>query len=378
MAAALPATAAMESPLLPTPRSHTHTIIPHGHTRRVPVEAACRVMEIPQSLLCCCQNTPSQSNTTAEHAAPEPLAEGPQEVAAVQPAQTKPLEKSVKKKSVEFEDEPIPVAITFLPKKETTPRRSASVSSDEHSEILSADGAEAQPTRSWLRCCDTSYVDEPQDEAEPEEVAPPLPVECSASPRTEDHLEPPQSAQEVSCWSPGICGTCSRPGHESISTYTEESLPQLEHAPAEYPEESQLPVVYAPVEYPEEQQTQVVHKRVGPEEVEAVASPEKVVKRDLIQDAAKPRGKHVVYIDHYPEGFVKSYFGDDESEQIPDNYTDFRFNKATEVLFAAGTALGVVVTGGAVVLGGAALTAGLTVGIAATELYKRVTNNYNI
>lgn len=40
--------------------------------------------------------------------------------------------------------------------------------------------------------------------------------------------------------------------------------------------------------------------------------------------------------------------------------------------------MGVAVVGGAAVLGAAALTAGLTAGIAAKELYKRFTNNYDI
>lgn len=40
--------------------------------------------------------------------------------------------------------------------------------------------------------------------------------------------------------------------------------------------------------------------------------------------------------------------------------------------------MSVVAAGGAVVLGTAALTAGLTVGIAALEIYKRVANNYDI
>ncbi|KAL8453872.1 hypothetical protein Emag_001680 [Eimeria magna] len=362
MAAPLFATATMESPLLPAPRTHTHTIIPHGHTRRVPVEAAC-----------------STSLAFLKTVSPqEPLADGSQEVAAVQMAKNQPLERTIKKKSVEFEDDPIPVAITFLPKEETSPRRLDSISSFKHPHGLSADGAESQPTGSWLRCCNMSYVDGPQEETEPEELDTTVPVDCAASPRTENHLAPPQSAVDASCWSPGICGGCSKPVHESISTYTEESLPQLERAAAECLEESQLPVVYAPAEYADEHQTQVLHKRFGPEEVDAVALPEKVVKENWTKGTTKPRGKHIVYIDHYPEPFVMSYFGDDESEQIPDHCADFRFNKATDVLFAAGTALGVVVTSGAVVIGAAALTAGLTVGIAATELYKRVTNNYNI
>ncbi|KAL8437162.1 hypothetical protein ACSSS7_001141 [Eimeria intestinalis] len=399
------ATGSMECPMLPTPRTHTHMIIPHGHTRRVPVEAACRVIEIPGSLLCCCQNDPSQSDARVKDAAPawhsrhatlaacaaldiklafvqtvspqQPLAGLPEKAAAVQVVESQTLEKPAQKKSVEFEDEPIPVAITFLPKN-TSPRRSDSVPSDEHSEALPADGAEAQPPGSWLNCCNTSYVNGPREETEPEELPSPEPLERVASPRTENHLVPPQLAGDTSCWSPGICGSCLKLDHESISTYTEEPLPQLEHALAEYPEESRLPVAYAPVEYAEEPHEQVVHRLTGPEKVDALVLSEKIAKMDLVEGATKPRRSHIVYIDHYPEPFVKSYFGDDESEQIPDHCGDFRLNKAAEILFAAGSAVGVVVTGGAVVLGAAALTAGLTVGIAATEVYKRVTNNYNI
>ncbi|KAL8271265.1 hypothetical protein Esti_004831 [Eimeria stiedai] len=369
------ATATMEFPVLPTTRTHTHTIIPHGHTRRVPVEAACRVTEIPGSLLCCFQSTTSRSNTRVEDAAPKPLAEGLEEVAAVQVVKNQPLEKAAKKKTVEFEDEPVPVAITFLPRK-ASPRGADFFSSDEYSNALPADAAEAQPAGSWLDCCNTSYVDEPREETEPEELPQSEPVERMASPRTEDHLAPPQRGDDVSCWSPRICGSCSKLVHESISTYTEGSLTQLVHA--KYPEESQPPVVYAPVEYAEEPPLQVVHKLSDPEKVDAVVLPENIAKKDLIKDAAKRRGNHIVYIDHYPEPFVKSYFGDDEAEQISDHWGGLQFNKAAEVLFAAGSAVGVVVTGCAVVLGAAALTAGLTVGIAGTELYKRLTNNYNI
>ena len=44
----------------------------------------------------------------------------------------------------------------------------------------------------------------------------------------------------------------------------------------------------------------------------------------------------------------------------------------------SGVVVGVLVTGGAIAMGTAALTAGLTVGVAAKEIYKRVTNNYDI
>lgn len=45
---------------------------------------------------------------------------------------------------------------------------------------------------------------------------------------------------------------------------------------------------------------------------------------------------------------------------------------------ASGSAMGVVIAGGAAALGTAALAAGLTAGIAAKEIYKRLTNNYDI
>lgn len=38
--------------------------------------------------------------------------------------------------------------------------------------------------------------------------------------------------------------------------------------------------------------------------------------------------RQVVYIDHYPEPFVKSYFGDDGSEEIPDDWRGQFFHEA--------------------------------------------------
>ncbi|CDI81655.1 hypothetical protein, conserved, partial [Eimeria acervulina] len=47
----------IESAVADTPRENIHIIYPHGHKRRVPVEAVCRLAEIPAALIEQCQES---------------------------------------------------------------------------------------------------------------------------------------------------------------------------------------------------------------------------------------------------------------------------------------------------------------------------------
>ncbi|KAL8434256.1 hypothetical protein Efla_002021 [Eimeria flavescens] len=366
----------MESAVIPTPREHMHTIIPHGHTRRVPAEAACRILEIPASTLCCCENPKLEYSTGAAAASTRPTVKFVEEAAPVkEPHPAAPEKVREPEAVVAAKEAPIPIAITFHPK-ESSGGPSRSVSSEEYPSAPLTDGSkvgDAQPSTSWLNCCDTACCAKGRQRSDPEEIPQAAPVDSIEPKPTNEIQELERREAYGSCWSLNLCGSCAGPEQRSISTYTEESQPHDVGRRVQNTETRPSSIIQPPVQYagdPQPQPEQPVVSYDG--ELSARIEGGRAV------GGAERKGKVVVYIDHYPEPFVKSYFGDEEAEEVPDNCGDFRFMSAAEILLAAGSAVGVIVTGGAVAIGAGALTAGLTVGIAATELYKRLTNNYDI
>ncbi|OEH79963.1 hypothetical protein cyc_01612 [Cyclospora cayetanensis] len=202
----------------------------------------------------------------------------------------------------------------------------------------------ACPMPCWtLRCCEGPV--EPEPEGPPPNLAE---QDITRAPDSEPVQIGPPLERGAQGWNAVCRGSPTEPGYGVIS-------PPIE-APSVPPDASA--------------ETKQLSPRAAPGEAAVVCGP---------TEHSKPKEQpQVVYIDHHPEPFVKLYFGDDGAEEIPEDWRDFGLASTAEVLFAIGSAVGVVVTGGAVVVGTALLTAGLTVGITAQELYKRITNNYNI
>ncbi|CDJ63058.1 hypothetical protein, conserved [Eimeria necatrix] len=211
--------------------------------------------------------------------------------------------------------------------------------------------------------------------------------------RTQKAQQPTPTASSSLCWNLCHCGAISQtdvgteeappplPSEQATSAETAEAKAPAEAEATKSDEDLNIITATSPPA-PVETASRSFEQQQQPASVSAPQKSEAYVRPvETYQAKDKEKGERpaqVVYIDHYPEPFVKSYFGDDGTVEMPSDWRDIRFNTATDILYAAGTAMSVVAAGGAVVLGTAALTAGLTVGIAALEIYKRVANNYDI
>ncbi|XP_026194557.1 uncharacterized protein LOC34618592 [Cyclospora cayetanensis] len=390
----------MESRVIPTPREHAHTIYPHGHTRRVPHEAACTICELPGALIGSCGNSicPSGGGNVDEAAAdhlatrvrfasgevasetPMSMHGAPTEVPGSNASKQPQMQLEVHESPVRGPDQDAqpaasgaqsPIHVTFLFSPEQSSREPSGVY--EASEPLVQPAAQAVQTEA------------PKDSGHqtvPQPVACPMPY-WAASRKRRSRLERREpapaenSGTTVHRMAETDCLLARSAYIVSLCVYWRVRCPRaaavlsLAQVCRGSPTEPGYGVISPPIEAPSvppdaSAETKQLSPRAAPGEAAVVCGP---------TEHSKPKEQpQVVYIDHHPEPFVKLYFGDDGAEEIPEDWRGSPWCGLPVV----GSAVGVVVTGGAVVVGTALLTAGLTVGITAQELYKRITNNYNI